>query len=118
MRAIERQGNGEHPPIITSGCDSMPPRRLANETATRRLDLVRKKRGRGICTPRPFRRQVRDGAPCRLDRVAWWAVRDSNPHSSRNQILSLARLPIPPTAHESRKEAPFEPSLSRTTPAK
>lgn len=72
----------------------MPLRRLANTTAMRRLDAVRKKRGRGICTPRPFR----DGAPHRLDRIAWWAVRDSNPHSLRNQILSLARLPIPPTA--------------------
>ena len=33
-------------------------------------------------------------------------IKDSNFHSSRNQILSLARLPIPPMPRE-RSERPF-----------
>ena len=33
-------------------------------------------------------------------------IKDSNFHSSRNQILSLARLPIPPMPRRERSERP------------
>ena len=34
-----------------------------------------------------------------LERKAWCERGDSNPHPLRDQILSLARLPIPPLSH-------------------
>lgn len=45
-------------------------------------------------------------------RQFWWARRDLNPYSRKeNQILSLARLPIPPLAQRSDKKSESEPKF-------
>ena len=47
-----------------------------------------------------FTRQIyRLTAYCFLPTVFWCERGDSNPHTFRYQILSLARLPIPPLSH-------------------
>ena len=35
-----------------------------------------------------------------LKRAFWWARRDLNPHPLRDTVLSRARMPIPPLAHD------------------
>lgn len=49
--------------------------------------------------------------PIKLQAYIWCAKWDLNPHFSRNQILSLTRLPIPPFAHKSGNLMVYQPGL-------